>query len=288
MVRPRSWVWLLWIGAALALVLAASIGRFVLRQPLDVATSKGAVTIDVRNLGEYSSNVRRIRLSEAGTSRAIWELEAQGGETFPLGTIELRAGLNPSVPDGVKGARVVTPGTATFQLQPGGYRVDLWTYKEWHVPRQVSATFELPPVGETHRSQGSASDVSVSSPPWAFQEVPLEEADAVLVVDVSIPDLVGDRTQRFPLKRNPGEGGMHVDGPTRGEAADDPLSGEGYVGGIRLDAESSAAVRVRVWFSGRHAGSDVEVDRTLVVPWLGSSTMALPDGGEVRGRFEAR
>ena len=81
----------------MVLVLVGSIGRFVLRQPLDVATSNGAATIDVRNLGEYSSNVRRIRLSEAETSRAIWELEAADGESFPLWTIELRAGVNPSV-----------------------------------------------------------------------------------------------------------------------------------------------------------------------------------------------
>jgi hypothetical protein len=287
MMRPRSEAWLRWIGAALVLVLVASIGRFVLQQPLGVASSNGVATIDVRNLGEYPSNVRRIRLSEAGTSRAVWELEAADGESFPLSTLVLRAGLNPSVPHDVKGARAVTPGTATFQLEPGGYRVDLWTYKQWHVPRQASTTFELTP-GEARRGKGSASDASVSSPPWAFQEVPLEEADAVLVVDVSIPDLVGDRTQRFPLKRNPGGGGTHVEGPTRGEATDDPLGGEGYVGSIRLDAESAAAVRVRVWFAGRHAGSDVEIDRTLVVPWLGSSTMALPDGGEVRGRFETR
>src|SRR5262245_46194112 len=129
-VLPRFGAWLVWLGAALGLVLVASIGRYVLYQPLDVAVSKGVARIDVRQQGEHSSNVRRLRLTDVESSQTVWELEAADGQSFSLSTVELRAGVNPSVPKGVTGAKAVAPGTTSFQLEPSTYRVDLWTYKE--------------------------------------------------------------------------------------------------------------------------------------------------------------
>lgn len=132
---------------ALVLVLAGAWAAccFVFGQDLKVVEIRGALLIDVQWLGEYASNVRRIRLSEEATGRVVWEVKAANGQSFPLWTILVREGPNSVLPEGLAGAEVVTPRGDVFELSaPTKYRVDLWTYKDWSVPRHVSRTFALP------------------------------------------------------------------------------------------------------------------------------------------------
>ncbi len=106
---------------------------------------QGGSLIDVQWLGEYQSNVRRIRISEDRSGTALWELKASDGSSFPLWTVHVHDGLNPVLPEGLLGAEIVAPGSKMFRLHAGRtYRVDLWTYKDWSVPRHVFTTFTLP------------------------------------------------------------------------------------------------------------------------------------------------
>jgi len=117
---------------------------FVFGQQLSVVHAADGALIDVKSLGEYQANVRRFRIAESASRKVIWELQAENG-TFPLWTVPLRVGDNPALPEAIRGAEVVTPMGDRFVLVAGTeYRVDLWTSKDWNVPRHVKTSFVLP------------------------------------------------------------------------------------------------------------------------------------------------
>lgn len=98
------------------------------RPPLRVTTESQAVVIDMQTLGEYPSDVERLRLSDAATKHVVWEVKGRGESQ--VGRMRLNVGENPvNVPDVRHGAyEVVTPATATsFTLEAGKrYVVEVW------------------------------------------------------------------------------------------------------------------------------------------------------------------
>jgi len=116
---------------------------FLFGQDLRVDHTPRGTFIDVRALGEYQANVRRLRVTDVESGQVLWELQASR-EFFPLWLVKLQPGENPARPDDLNGADVLLPTGSTFRLEEGRrYRVDLWSYKEG-MPRHVGEDFMLP------------------------------------------------------------------------------------------------------------------------------------------------
>jgi hypothetical protein len=76
------------------------------------------VELDFRFLGEYPSSITRLRITEAASGRAIWDLAAEEGY-LDVWTIQLRLGANSAAaPKSFnKAIRVIVPdGSDSFTL----------------------------------------------------------------------------------------------------------------------------------------------------------------------------
>lgn len=98
------------------------------RPPLRVSEQGQTVIIDMQSLGEYPSNVARLRLVEAKRNRVVWEIKGRGEPQ--LGRLRVNAGPNPVQANDVRHGIydvVVPSGSETFTLQPGErYVVEVW------------------------------------------------------------------------------------------------------------------------------------------------------------------
>lgn len=101
------------------------------------------VELDFRFLGEYPTSITRLRVTDAASGRAIWELAAEEGYLH-VWTIQLRLGANSAAaPESFnKAIRVVVPdGSESFTLSAGTeYRVEAWE-KRGH---RATRTFSFP------------------------------------------------------------------------------------------------------------------------------------------------
>jgi hypothetical protein len=117
------------IGVAAAVVLlAAGLGVAYYKPPLRIGPASGGVRIDVQTLGEYPTDVERVRLRDAATGRLLWDLRARA-KGAQLSTFELHAGSNPAaLPARWGGFDVVVPqGDATVRLESGRpYALEVW------------------------------------------------------------------------------------------------------------------------------------------------------------------
>lgn len=109
-------------------LLAATVFIVACRPPLRVTQHGSSITVDAQTLGEYPSDVARLRVTDASTHRVIWEVKGHGDPQ--LGKFALNVGENPVVVDDTRhGAYdVVTPiGQQTFTLLGGGrYIIEAW------------------------------------------------------------------------------------------------------------------------------------------------------------------
>lgn len=78
-------------AGALLVVMAFTISRCG-RPPLRVTTQPGTVVIDMQKLGEYPSDVARLRLTDAASNRIVWEVKGRGEPQ--LGRVQLSVGEN--------------------------------------------------------------------------------------------------------------------------------------------------------------------------------------------------
>lgn len=116
---------------SISIVLICAAAAFVLacgRPPLRVSTDGQSVLIDMQTLGEYPSDVERLRLTDATDKRVVWEVKGRGEPQ--LGSIQLRVGENAvAISDVCHGTYdVLVPGGAgTFKLEAGKrYVVEVW------------------------------------------------------------------------------------------------------------------------------------------------------------------
>jgi hypothetical protein len=100
------------------------------RPPLRVIQHGTSITIDMQTLGEYPTDVARLRLIDASANCVLWDIK--GCNDPQLGTIVLTVGTNDA---NVKDVRhgsydVITPRNAkTFEIRPGTrYIVEAWRY----------------------------------------------------------------------------------------------------------------------------------------------------------------
>jgi hypothetical protein len=98
------------------------------RPPLRVTQHGSSITVDAQTLGEYPSDVARLRLTDASTNRVVWEVK--GHDHPQLGKLVLNVGENPvAVGDTRHGTYdVVKPiRKQTFTLAGGGrYVIEAW------------------------------------------------------------------------------------------------------------------------------------------------------------------
>lgn len=98
------------------------------RPPLRVSAAERSVVIDMQTLGEYPSDVDRLRLTDATDKRVVWEVKGRGEPQ--LGRVTLNVGENAvAMPDVRHGTyEVIAPaGAGTFELVPGKrYVVEVW------------------------------------------------------------------------------------------------------------------------------------------------------------------
>jgi hypothetical protein len=98
------------------------------RPPLNVSTSARAVVIDMQTLGEYPTDVDRLRLTDATDKRVVWEVK--GRDEPQLGRVTLSIGENGvAVADVRHGAYdVLAPAAAnTFKIEARKrYIVEVW------------------------------------------------------------------------------------------------------------------------------------------------------------------
>lgn len=96
--------------------------------PLRIVEVDGTVKVDVQTLGEYSTTVRRVRLTDRGSGRVIWEIGTASG-TPQIHTMTLTAGENAAVLSAAHGEyAVVTPQAGrSFSLERGrDYLIEIW------------------------------------------------------------------------------------------------------------------------------------------------------------------
>jgi hypothetical protein len=109
---------------ALAAVIIASCSR----PPLMISRNEKSIVIDMQTLGEYPSNVKRIRLTDMGKNEVVWEIN--GRDDLQIGKIALLRGENSiHVKDVSHGTYdVIAPVEHdTFQLLSGmRYRIEVW------------------------------------------------------------------------------------------------------------------------------------------------------------------
>jgi hypothetical protein len=114
-------------AGALMVVMAFALPRCG-RPPLRVTTQPGTVVIDMQKLGEYPSDVARVRLTDAGSNRIVWEVKGRGEPQ--LGRVQLSVGENAAAIADVRHGSydVLAPaGAGTFKLETGKrYVVEVW------------------------------------------------------------------------------------------------------------------------------------------------------------------
>ena len=98
------------------------------RPPLRISVLERSVVVDMQTLGEYPSDVARLRLSDASTKHLLWEV--RGRNEPEVGRIELRVGENPvqlgDVRHGVYDVLAPT-NKSTFILEPATqYVIEVW------------------------------------------------------------------------------------------------------------------------------------------------------------------
>src|SRR5215212_9411483 len=81
-------------ASALMVVMAIALLRCG-RPPLRVTTESRSVVIDMQTLGEYPSDVTRVRLTDAASKRVVWEVKGRGESQ--LGRVQLSVGENAAV-----------------------------------------------------------------------------------------------------------------------------------------------------------------------------------------------
>lgn len=118
------------IVVALMVLLMLSMVIFAWKTPpLRMRVAAGAVYVDVQSLGEYPTDVERLRLVDVSTGTVVWELRARGAAA-QLSTFELHAGANPAVLQYVRWGKVdvVTPkNAATFEIKTDqSYTLEVW------------------------------------------------------------------------------------------------------------------------------------------------------------------
>lgn len=100
--------------------------------PLRVSDTNGGVVVDVQTLGEYPTDVKKVRLTRANTGEVVWELNADEtqGRVPQLAQFPLHAGPNQTqIKDVLYGTyEVVVPRNRdTFSLQRGvQYELTVW------------------------------------------------------------------------------------------------------------------------------------------------------------------
>jgi hypothetical protein len=98
------------------------------RPALRVTQHGSSITVDAQTLGEYPSDVARLRLTDASTHRVVWEVK--GHDDPQLGKVVLKVGENPVVVGDTRHGTydVVAPiGKQTFTLAGGGkYIIEAW------------------------------------------------------------------------------------------------------------------------------------------------------------------
>lgn len=96
--------------------------------PLRVSVNDGSIVLDMQKLGEYSSNVSRLRLTDVSKNHVVWEV--LGRDESHVGRVELYVGPNRAqITDVRHGAyEVVVPSRGTtFTLDPNTrYVVEAW------------------------------------------------------------------------------------------------------------------------------------------------------------------
>lgn len=97
--------------------------------PLTIRVDGDDAQVDVRNLGEYGTQVSRIRLRRHGSSEVIWEAISANSPQIP--GFSLTVGGNPPLPKHLEdfGFQAVTPtGAGGFQLARGTvYTLEVWS-----------------------------------------------------------------------------------------------------------------------------------------------------------------
>lgn len=87
------------IGGVISLVALLLLGIVALLQPpLRILSHQGRVIIDVQTLGEYSSSLSYLELTECGSGTAIWRLQSSTSPIV-LWAFPLQAGINPVFPN---------------------------------------------------------------------------------------------------------------------------------------------------------------------------------------------
>jgi hypothetical protein len=101
------------------------------------------VVVDVQTLGEYSTTITRVRLTDLNQSRVVWEIVTERG-TPQIHDFALKLNDNSIMLDAQYGDyRVLVPiGASHFALRKGvTYRIELWSGKT--VLTKTSGTFSF-------------------------------------------------------------------------------------------------------------------------------------------------
>lgn len=102
------------------------------KPPIRVNNTNGGVVVDVQSLGEYPTNVKKVRLTRANTGEVVWELNANEdqGRVPQLARFPLYVGPNQAqINDVLYGTyEVVAPKNRdAFSLQRGvQYELTVW------------------------------------------------------------------------------------------------------------------------------------------------------------------
>lgn len=112
------------------------------RPPLRISQQRDVIVLDMQSLGEYPTDVTRVRLTDAATQRVVWEVV--GSNDPQLGRIELRAGANPVTIEDVRHGtyRATVPAGPVFTLARGrSYVVEVWGRRRW--PARATLTIPI-------------------------------------------------------------------------------------------------------------------------------------------------
>jgi len=116
------------------------------RPPLRVSYGNGTVILDMQSLGEYPSDVERIRVTDLRSGDVVWDLE--GRNDPQIGLVTLFDGDNSVHPRDIRhGSYEVTvpANTSTFRLESGvKYSVEIWRHAGSNRSRR-RATIEFAP-----------------------------------------------------------------------------------------------------------------------------------------------
>lgn len=116
------------IVVAIAFMVIVALGVLLYhRPPLRVTVAADVVHVDVQTLGEYPTNVARVRLIDTTTGSVVWEVQSHG--TAQLSTFELTVGENNVAISHVAWGKfdVVTPERSTFTVErKHPYALEVW------------------------------------------------------------------------------------------------------------------------------------------------------------------